>query len=214
MPEKITRDDAGYALNIVRAIYAEVGPGSPGTRQERQRATIIAQERASHLGAANVAVEEFTFAPGAFLGAQAISTLLMTVAIVLNVSTGRFGSIPTWASAAAALALAATAVLLFLFEFVLTREVVDPLFGKRTSVNVIGTLRRSDAGDIRRLLILSGHHDSAVEFNWLRWTRYGYFFLTPALQVAPANGGLLSPTQRYAGGAYDRAVGKRAEAHP
>jgi hypothetical protein len=131
MPEKITRDDASYALDIIRAICAEVGPGSPGTPQERQRATIIARELASHLGAENVAVEEFTFAPGAFLGAQSISTLLMVVAVVLNVSAGRFGRIPAWASAAAALTLAVTAILLFLFEFVLAREVADPLFGKR-----------------------------------------------------------------------------------
>ncbi len=178
MPEKITRDDASYALDIVRAICAEVGPGSPGTPQERQRATIIARELASHLGAENVAVEEFTLAPGAFLGAQSISTLLMVVTVVLNVSAGRLGGISAWASAAAALALAVTAILLFLFEFVQAHEVVDPLFGKRTSVNVIGTLRRPGAGDTKRLLILSGHHDSAVEFNWLRWTGYGYFFLT------------------------------------
>jgi hypothetical protein len=178
MPEVIGIDDARYASDLVSTICAEVGPGSPGTPQERQRATIIARELASHLGAENVAVEEFTFAPGAFLGAQSISTLLMVVAVVLNVSAGRFGRIPAWASAAAALTLAVTAILLFLFEFVLAREVADPLFGKRKSVNVIGTLRRPGAGDIKRLLILSGHHDSAVEFNWLRWTRYGYFFLT------------------------------------
>ncbi len=178
MPEKSTRDDAGYALDIVRAICAEVGPGSPGTPQERQRATLIARELASHLGAENVAFEEFTLAPGAFLGAQAISTLLMVVAVVLNVSAGCLGGIPAWAGATAALALAVTAILLFLFEFVQAREMLDPLFRERTSVNVIGTLRRPGAGNTKRLLILSGHHDSAVEFSWLRWTRYGYFFLT------------------------------------
>jgi len=178
MPEKITRDDASYALDIVRAICAEVGPGSPGTPQERQRATIIARELASHLGAENVAVEEFTLAPGAFLGAQSISTLLMVVTVVLNVSAGRLGGISAWASAAAALALAVTAILLFLFEFVQAHEVVDPLFGKRTSVNVIGTLRRPGAGDTKRLLILSGHHDSAPENTWLRLLGYGFYFLS------------------------------------
>ena len=37
---------------------------------------------------------------------------------------------------------------------------------KKTSVNVIGTLRRPGTKDVKRLLILGGHHDSAWENTW------------------------------------------------
>ena len=63
----ITHEDAQYALDIVKTICAEAGPGLPGSPQERERAAIIARELASHLGADNVAVEEFAVAPGGFL---------------------------------------------------------------------------------------------------------------------------------------------------
>ena len=44
MPEIITSDDAQYALDIVKKICTQVGPGLPGTSQERERAGIIKNE--------------------------------------------------------------------------------------------------------------------------------------------------------------------------
>lgn len=38
MPEMINSDDAQYALDIVKTICTQVGPGLPGTSQERERA--------------------------------------------------------------------------------------------------------------------------------------------------------------------------------
>lgn len=70
MPEIITNADAQYAFDIVKTICTEVGPGLPGTSQERERAAIIKKELESHLVAGNVVVEEFTLAPGAFLGSR------------------------------------------------------------------------------------------------------------------------------------------------
>ena len=44
MLETITLDDAQYAFDIVKAICTEVGPGMPGSSQERQRAAMVAKE--------------------------------------------------------------------------------------------------------------------------------------------------------------------------
>jgi len=178
MPEIITDNDAHYALDIVKAICTEVGPGTPGSSQERERAAIIKRELESHLGAGNVIVEEFTLAPGALLGAQLISTLCMLIAALLNIFMGRFTGVPPWVTAIAALALSISSALLFILEFVIGFELVDPFFKKKGSVNVVGTLRKPGTQNVKRLLILSGHHDSALEFTWLRFTGYGYFFLT------------------------------------
>jgi hypothetical protein len=78
----------------------------------------------------------------------------------------------------AALVFSIGSPLTFTLEFVLSREVFDPLFGKKRSVNVIGTLRRPGTHTVKRLLILSGHHDSAPENTWLRLLGYGFFALT------------------------------------
>ena len=55
------------------------------------------------------------------------------------------------------------------FEFIFYFEFVDPLLKKKRSVNVIGTLRKPGTENVKRLLILSGHHDSALENTWLRF---------------------------------------------
>ena len=54
MSEIITNDDAHYAYDIVKTICTEVGPGLPGSSQERERAAMIKKELESHLGAGNV----------------------------------------------------------------------------------------------------------------------------------------------------------------
>ena len=174
MPETITNDDAQYAYDIVKTICTEVGPGLPGSPQERERAAIIKRELESHLGAGNVAVEEFTLAPGALLGHLPFSALVTFLAALLNLSMGRFTGIWPWVAAVAALVFAITPLVLYTFEAFLGFELVDPLFKKKQSVNVIGALRAPGTKDVKRLLILSGHHDSAWEFTWLRFLRKGY----------------------------------------
>ena len=178
MPEMITDSDAQYAFDIVKAICTEVGPGLPGTSQERERAEMIKKELESHLGAGNVAVEEFTVAPWAFLSAYPISALFMLIAALLNISMGRFTGVSPWLTSIASLVFSIVSPLLFIFEFILGFELVDPFFKKKQSVNVIGTLRKPGNRDVKRLLILSGHHDSAPENTWLRFLGYGFFILS------------------------------------
>jgi len=177
MPEIITNGDAQYAYELVEKICTKVGPGLPGSSQERERAAIVKQELESHVGAENVVVEEFTLAPGAFLGSQLIGTFCMLIAVLLNISVGRFPGVPSSGTATLAMLFSISAVLLFIFEFLIGFEVIDPFFKKKGSLNVIGTLRKPGTRYVKRLLILSGHHDSALEFTWLRFTGYGFFFL-------------------------------------
>jgi hypothetical protein len=183
-PVEVTADDARYAFEIVRRVCDEVGPGSPGSPQERQRAAVFHRELAAHLGQENVSVEEFTLSPGAFLGAQQLSGLLLLVAALLNFSLGRVPAVSPWITAAAALALAVMAVAIYLLEFIFSREFVDPLFRKAQSVNVIGWLRPAGTTEVRRLLILSGHHDSALENTWLRSLGYGFLVYSAVWLVA------------------------------
>jgi hypothetical protein len=177
MPEEITTQDAQYALELVKRICTEVGPGLPGTPQERQRAEVIKNELETQLGAGNVVVEEFTLAPDAFLSTYP-GALCMLLAVLLNILAGHYTGISPWIPSIAAAVFAILAPLMFILEFLLSLEVFDPLFPKKKSLNVIGSLRKPEAGEVKRLLIVSGHHDSAPENTWLRYTGMGFYILS------------------------------------
>jgi hypothetical protein len=91
---------------------------------------------------------------------------------------GHFTGVSPWLTSIAALAFSIISPLLLIIEFILGFELIDPLFKKKQSVNVVGTLRKPGTKNVRRLLILSGHHDSAPENTWLRFLGYGFFFLS------------------------------------
>ena len=181
MTETISRDDARYALDFVKVVCQTVGPGSPGTPQERERANKIKKELESHLGEGKVVMEEFSAAPDAFLGSFPVSALLLLAAALLNVSS--YTGIIPWAAAAASLMLAILSPLPFIFEYNRYYEFIDPLFAKRQSVNVIGRLCRPETREVKRLLLISGHHDSALENTWISLLRYGFFITLPILVV-------------------------------
>ena len=86
MSETITSNDAQYAFDLVKKICTEVGPGLPGSPQEQERAAAIKKELEIHLGAGNVATEEFAVAPNAFPGSLLLSGIFMIVA-ALRIST-------------------------------------------------------------------------------------------------------------------------------
>jgi hypothetical protein len=177
MSDEISTQDAQYALDIVKTICEQVGPGLPGTLQERQRAEIIKRELEANLGAENVAVEEFTLAPDAYLSPYP-GVISMILAILLNISVGHFTGLLSWITSAAALAFSIIAPLLFILEFLFCHEALDHLFPKKKSINIVGTLRKSEATNVKRLLMISGHHDSALENTWLRYTGYGFYFFS------------------------------------
>ncbi len=172
----ISSNDANYALELVKKICAEVGPGLPGSAQERARAMIFKKEFESHLGPQHVVTEDFTVAPSAFLGWIPIAAILLTIAAMLNISIGAFEWLSPLVSSSVAFLLTLLMALTGILQFVLYREFADPLFKKKTSVNVIGSLRKSETKNVKRVLILSGHHDSAYEMTWLRFLKYGYYF--------------------------------------
>lgn len=54
------------------------------------------------------------------------------------------------------------AITTFVFEFLMGKEYVDFLFPKRTGTNVIGKMNAEK--EAKKIVIISGHHDSAYEF--------------------------------------------------
>ncbi len=184
MPEIITQNDAQYAFDLVKTICAQVGPGLPASSQERERAAVLERELQTHLGAENVIVEEFTLAPGGFLNPFPGLFLLLTV--LLNIFINRLTGVLLWAAAIVALALSILAPLMFTIEFFFGKEFVDRFLKQGRSQNVIGALRKLGTKAVKRLLILSGHHDSAPENTCLRFLSFVNRRLTPEGQHGSA----------------------------
>jgi hypothetical protein len=86
-------------------------------------------------------------------------------------------------TAGTALAFSVLSPLLFILEFVLGFELLDRVFNKKQSVNIIGTLRPPGTNTAKRLLIVSGHHDSAPENTWLHLLGYGFLILAPTQYI-------------------------------
>ncbi len=186
MSSFVTDAYARYAYDIVKRICTEVGPGLSGTPQERARAKILQEEMESHLGADNVTMEEFTAAPNGLLGWFPAAAVFIALSALLNVSIGRLGPVSPWITAVLSVALAAVTALVSVFQFALYYRFLEPVLAKKQSVNVIGTLRKPGAKNVKRLLIIGGHHDSAMEMTWLRFLGYGYYVVVATIVIGLA----------------------------
>ena len=177
MSVAITTQDAQYAWDIVKNICTQVGPGLPASPQERARAELIKNELRTHLGEGNVDIEKFTLAPDALLNTYP-GVISMLMAVILNISAGHIHGITPWIFALTALIFSLFMPVSFTLEFLLCREVFDRFYPMKQSTNVIGKLRKPGVDDVKHLLILSGHHDSAMENTWIRYTGYGFYVLS------------------------------------
>ena len=124
---------------------------APGNEGEREAGEYMANILKNECGCTDVKVEAFTEHPAAFYGYFWFSATLDTLCAVL------FFFSP-WLS----IFLGAAALLLFLFQFVLYKQIIDPLFPEKESVNV--TAVRPCTGKVKRRIFLNGHIDAAWEF--------------------------------------------------
>ncbi len=132
------------------------GPRKAGSEAERNAQQHLAEHLATFCDHASV--EEF-HAP---LSAKFTSLRFFTLGYLAALA------LPLWSLNLACVVGLLNAVL-FLFHFVLFHGVLDRLFPKVVSHNVIGTLEPRSAAT--RTLIFSGHMDSTPEFIWWYWLK-------------------------------------------
>lgn len=176
----VKKDDARYAYNLVKRICTEVGPGVPCSEQERKRALIIKSEMENIIGAKSVAIEGFTCAPNAFLGWFKLAIFILSISLMFHFLSTRI--IPSFAFSFSIVSfiLALSVIVIWICEFVLYYEFIDPLFKKKSSLNIVGSIKPEGSKKIEKILIFAGHHDSALEFNWLKYLKYAYY---PAIGI-------------------------------
>ena len=152
--EKLLGDSrvaVAYMTEEIAHICRDMEKRAPGSAGERRAGAHLAQVLREDCGCRDVRVESFREHPAAFYGYFWFSALFDCLCAALFF-------VRPWLGVASG----AVALLLFLLQFVRYRQVIDPLFPERESVNV--TAIRPCAGEVRRRIFLNGHIDAAWEF--------------------------------------------------
>ena len=143
---------ADYALRTARWIVDSFGPRPPASEGERRAQEFLRGELEPVADGA-VAIESFSVAAKAFLAVPPVTGLLVAGAIA-----------GWWVSPWLALAMSSAAMLILVGEVGRYRQLIDPVFPKGTSYNVLG--RQRPSGKIARRLVLNAHPDAAYEWRW------------------------------------------------
>ena len=145
------REAVAYMTEEITHICRDMKKRAPGSEGEREAARYLADVLKRDCGLADVKVETFSEHPAAFYGdfyfSAAFDCLCAAFWFIRPALSILFG---------------VCALLVFLIQFVLYRQMIDPLFPERESVNV--TAIRPCSGEPRQRIFLNGHIDAAWEF--------------------------------------------------
>jgi len=168
---KISEENSGYMYRFIQKIIDECGPRMPCSAQEAKASELIKGELEKVCDDVNI--ETFSCQPRAFLGYIKVIVILIFSSFVFFFLVP-LNLITYWEQMAVffSFSLNVTAFIILWNEFFNYREFIDPLFKTRTSQNVIGTIKPLDK--VKKILIFSGHHDSALNFNLLWYLKIGY----------------------------------------
>jgi len=171
MKIEISEDDSNYMYQIIQKVIDECGPRMPCSSQEARAAEIIKKEFEKVCDDASI--ETFSCQPRAFLGFIKIEVVLV-LASFLIIFLIPYNLMNYWTEIACFISFCLNIVSFIILwnEFLNYREFVDPLFKTKISQNVIGTIKPT--GEKKKILIFSGHHDSALQFNLLWHLKIGY----------------------------------------
>lgn len=175
-----------YMYEFIKKVCVEVGPGAPATPQEKARGEIVKNEMKTFCD--KVEEEEFILAPDAFLGWFKLGCSLICVGYVLF-HLSLFPIAPVW-FAFGSMVIAFWLLLMLVFEFILYSEFIDFLYPRKKSSNIVGSIysdtlkKGSNVEEPKKIIIFSGHHDSAYEFRWLYMTKFGYYIAEAILLLA------------------------------
>ena len=140
-----------YMIKEITHVCRDLKRRDPGSEGERKAGEYMAGILKEECGCADVKIEAFRAHPAAFYSYFYFSAAFDCLCAV------SFFFRP-WLS----IVFGTAALLLFLFQFVFYKQIIDPLFPVKESVNV--TAVRPCTGEVRQRIFLNGHIDAAWEF--------------------------------------------------
>lgn len=155
---------ANYVARNVKKVCKEVGPRPSGSDKELQGQEMMAKDLETSCD--EVKIESFKLAPAAFMAWVQLTVFCGVAGAVLLFLTHFFANLSLILSA-----IGTVLILIGLFfvitEFLFYKETLDVFFPKKESHNVIAV--RKARGETKRRIILSGHADSAPEWQFTYW---------------------------------------------
>ncbi len=143
-------DYKNYMYDFIDRVVNTAGPRPSCSENERKAGRMLAEELDPLCD--EVKIEPFTCNPNAFLGFFPLIVGLYMVSLIFY-----------WLWPPVAVVLMAGAILVYVLESVLYKEFIDRFFKPGGSENIIGIIKPK--GTVTRRVIVSGHLDSAYEFN-------------------------------------------------
>ena len=173
-----------YMFGLIKKVVDEIGPRPPCSEAEKRLGSLLVEEWKPICD--RVDVEPFKCSPTAVLGSLYIIATFYFAAVVLY-----------WFLPPLALALVTVNCSIIFLEIFRYREFVDSLFPRKQGENVIGSIRPK--GEPTQRVIVSGHMDSAYEFNLYYYLGRASFLVIVAgvLAAVIAFGACLAKTMAY-----------------
>ncbi len=178
MKIEISKQDSDYMYNIIQKIIDECGPRMPCSPQEAMGAEIVKKELEESCD--EVIIEPFTCHPRAALGWIRIDVLLVIISFSCFFIIQLFLE-TIWSLILALIIFGLNSLAFFVawYEFFNYKEFIDPLFKEKSSQNVIGKIKiKPEEGELKNILIFSGHIDSQYQFNLLTYLKEGYAIIS------------------------------------
>lgn len=152
------RECTKFTVDGIKHICKNIGPRPCGHENEKQAQSYMAQSLKEY--ADTVERETFKVHPDAFMAFVPIAGGCMIASTAASI----FGALKKKNVAFASFGLASAALSGIIGEFLLYKEMLDPLFKEKESGNVIAV--RKAGGETKRRIILAGHTDSAPEWTY------------------------------------------------
>ncbi len=170
---EISKTDSDYMYNLVTDIILQCGPRMPCSEQEAKGSEIIKRQFEKTCDEAHV--ESFICHPKAFLGWIRV-IMIMLVLSIIGIIISSVITLIYWIIILTIISfsLVIIAIEIMWEEFFNYNEFIDPLFRKKNSQNVIGTFKN---GERQKIIIISAHIDTALQFNLLKILRWGFLIV-------------------------------------
>lgn len=165
----IAPEESNYMNRFVKDVIEKFGPRMPCSQAEAKSAEYIKNEMEKTCS--DVSIEPFTCSPGGLLGWIKFDIIFTVASFVLYIMAPYITIAiiihTILYSICACLGIASWVIAWK--EFFSYNEFIDGLLKKGSSENVVGRILPEN--DVKRIIAFSGHHDSAMEFNLLRYFR-------------------------------------------
>ena len=149
------KNTARPILDLTDSLIKKCGPRTPGSQGSAEAAKALAGIMGEFCD--EVSEETFQMYPGSLFNIGRVISLVYILSVLLL----SIGGICVYIS----FILCLMAFVYAFIQYFCYGRLFDRLFRKRPGINVVGTIEPS--GEVKRQVIVSGHHDSPYVFNFL-----------------------------------------------